>query len=78
MIYIVIFQYTLFFKVRAINVGALLGNISGYIGFFLGYTLLQLPNLTLFLYRTLRGYVTFQTQDKTKSAKVKEKMNQKF
>ena len=45
-------------QVRAINLEGLAGNISGYIGFFLGYSLLQLPSLILFISNILQGLLT--------------------
>ena len=40
-------------QVRAYNGESLIGNIGGYIGLFLGYTILQLPDLLIFLYQQL-------------------------
>ena len=35
---------------------SLYGNISGYIGFFIGYSLFQIPNLIRYLYRFVKEY----------------------
>ena len=45
-------------QVQDITVDVLFGNISGYIGFFLGYSLLQIPNLISFVCNILQGYLT--------------------
>ena len=39
---------------RDFDAQSLYGNISGYIGFFLGYSLFQIPSLLRFLYRFLK------------------------
>jgi len=39
---------------RAVDFNALIGNIGGYIGLFLGYAIIQLPDLLLVLYERLK------------------------
>ena len=43
-------------QVRDINIEGLAGNISGYIGFILGYSILQLPGLLLLIKRISKIY----------------------
>ena len=42
---------------RDFDVQDLYGNISGYIGLFLGYSLFQIPSFLRFLYRFIKGHV---------------------
>ena len=41
---------------RSIDGHSLIGNIGGYIGLCLGYNLLQVPALLVFVLRILKGY----------------------
>ena len=41
---------------RAIDIQALIGTIGGYIGLFLGYSVLQIPNAIIFLIKTIRKW----------------------
>ena len=41
---------------RAFDVQALVGNISGYIGLCLGYSLLQIPELVIMIFCKAKGY----------------------
>ena len=41
-------------QIRGFNFGSLVGNAGGYIGLFMGYTLLQIPDLLDFVFRRLR------------------------
>ena len=41
---------------RAIDFQALIGNVGGYIGLVLGYSIVQIPDLILFLFWKLRKY----------------------
>ena len=43
-------------QVRDINIEGLAGNISGYIGFILGYSILQLPDLLLLIKKISKIY----------------------
>ena len=50
-------------QVRALNLEGLFGNISGYIGFILGYSVLQLPNLFLLIKNIGQIYWTYYKHD---------------
>lgn len=41
---------------RYFDVQALVGNISGYMGLCLGYSLLQIPELIVLIFHKLKGY----------------------
>ena len=41
---------------RAIDINALIGTIGGYIGLFLGYSLLQFPNLVIIFAKKIKEY----------------------
>jgi len=41
-------------KVRALDISALVGNIGGYIGIFVGYSLIMTPDVVMMLFTTLR------------------------
>ena len=45
--------YTFF---RAIDTQGLIGNIGGYIGLVLGYSLLQIPDFIIFIVRRTNGW----------------------
>ena len=45
------------FQVREFDAQSLYGNVSGYIGFFLGYSLFQIPNFFLSIILFLRKFV---------------------
>ena len=45
------------FQVREFDAHNLYGNVSGYIGFFLGYSLFQIPNFFLSIILFLRKFV---------------------
>ena len=50
---------------RAIDIQALIGTIGGYIGLFLGYSILQIPNtLTLLIKRAIKWYSEKTTRSK--------------
>ena len=53
---------------RAIDIQALIGTIGGYIGLFLGYSVLQIPNAIIFLVRKIRKWYS----DKRLKRKVNE------
>ena len=42
------FEYSVLTN-RAIDIQALIGTIGGYVGLFLGYSMLQIPNAVIFL-----------------------------
>ena len=53
---------------RAFDVQALVGNISGYIGLCLGYSLLQIPQLVIMIFFKAKRYCLnkiFKRSDKT-------------
>ena len=45
-----------FYIYRAIDIQALIGTIGGYIGLFLGYSVLQIPNAIIFLIKKIRKW----------------------
>ena len=48
------------------DIQSLYGNISGYIGFFIGYSLFQIPNLIRYLYRFVREYLQRKSTKKSR------------
>ena len=56
------------FYVRAIDAQALIGTIGGYIGLFLGYSLLQIPNAITFFVKRLRNLLTNRVLTPSKTA----------
>ena len=55
----------IYFLFRAIDINALIGTIGGYIGLFLGYSILQIPD---FVFQVITRY----SNNKTKIQKNKE------
>ena len=53
---------------RAIDINALIGTIGGYIGLFLGYSILQFPD---FVFQVITRY----SNNKTKIQKTQERLN---
>ena len=51
------FIYHFVIKEKDFDILSLYGNISGYIGFFIGYSLFQVPNLILYLFRFAKEYL---------------------
>ena len=49
-------QLNLMISVREFDTQNLYGNISGYIGLFLGYSLFQIPSLLRFIYYFIKEY----------------------
>ena len=41
---------------RAIDINALIGTIGGYIGSFLGYSLMQFPNVAIIFAKKIKDY----------------------
>ena len=50
------FHYFTYLNLRAINAQALVGNIGGYLGLFMGYSILQLPIIIHALTRKLKTW----------------------
>ena len=50
---------------RAVDVQALIGNVGGYIGLCLGYSIWQLPNLLLFIYQKIRKHYAGKQNDRS-------------
>ena len=48
------------------DIQSLYGNISGYIGFFIGYSLFQIPNLIRHLYRFVKEYLQRKATKKSR------------
>ena len=53
-------------QTRAIDIQALIGNIGGYIGLFLGYSILQIPDFVLFILCKICSYFPTLRNDKLK------------
>ena len=47
-------QWVLYFQVKKFDLQSLYGNLSGYIGLFIGYSLFQIPSLLRFVYHFIR------------------------
>jgi len=60
---------------RAIDFNALVGTIGGYIGLFLGFSLLQIPGLILLITRNAKKYFTKLGSTKNNVVKVNTKMD---
>ena len=50
-------QLTIFYY-RAIDIQALVGNIGGYIGLFLGYSILQIPGFIVIIFRKVKMFMS--------------------
>ena len=74
------FLLTIFPHFRAIDIQALIGNVGGYIGLVLGYSLLQIPGLIISIVTQCKGWLSHIRaqggQTKTKDSTVT--MNGKF
>ena len=69
-----LFRIFRFFCSRAIDIQGLVGNVGGYIGLFLGYSFLQIPDVILFIVlrakRWLEQIREGRDQNKTKTQKI--------
>ena len=62
--------------VREINTEGLAGEISGYIGFILGYSILQLPNLLLLVKELIGNIIGLAAFDDLSKKKLKARNNE--
>ena len=53
-------------RFRAIDIQALIGNVGGYIGLCLGYTILQLPEYLMNSFRAIKRYLLELKNEKEK------------
>ena len=51
---------------RAIDIQALVGNIGGYIGLFLGYSILQIPDFIVLIFYKVKMYISRSRKDTIK------------
>ena len=54
------------FYSRAIDIQALVGNIGGYIGLFLGYSILQIPDFIVLIFYKVKMYISRSRKDTIK------------
>ena len=64
----------MYFMFRAIDVNALIGTIGGYIGLFLGYSILQFPDFAIELMSRYSNYKT-KVQKTEKMKIIQDKVN---
>ena len=69
-----LFRIFRFFCSRAIDIQGLVGNVGGYIGLFLGYNFLQIPNLIILIVLRAKSWLEQikkdRDQNKTKTLKI--------
>ena len=73
-----IFRISIFPHFRAIDIQALIGNVGGYIGLFLGYSFLQIPTLVAFLVTQGKGWLSHIRGRRKKTKELTVTMNQKL
>ena len=59
-------KYLEHFHFREVDFQALIGNIGGYIGLCLGYSLLQVPDFLLVLVSQIKNYILHKQNKKMK------------
>ena len=64
--YLVSYNKETHFHFRAIDFQALIGNIGGYIGLCLGYSILQVPDFLLGIVSKIKKYVLHKQEKKMK------------